>query len=262
MICITRACGFPGNSDRFAAMAQSLVDTPEFQPNTSELVDAGMERQLRQFAAEQADGVVRVGWKIGITTGAARKPHGLAAPVIGRLDGRRAFDSGAAVSLSGSAKVRAEGEMALRIGQPLAADVTPEQARAAIIGVGPAIEFINLNMAKDDISVILSHSVFHEAVIFGPELSPDLLDGGKSLWPVGRRNTKCVRTPEPAMIPADLPALIVLVARTLARYGMRLEAGDRIISGSFIVPLIVEPGDQIEVDFGFLGKVVANTRPA
>lgn len=243
-------------------MDGSLVDTPEFQPNASTLVDAGMERQLQQFAAERAAGVPRVGWKIGITTGAARRPHGLTAPVIGRLDGRRSFNSGETVPLAMSAKVRAEGEMALRLGRPLDATVTPAEARAAITGVGPAIEFINLNMAKDDIAVILAHNIFHEAVIFGPELDPSLLDGGKSLWPVGRRNTKCVRTPEPAMVPADLPALIVLVARTLARYGQRLEAGDRIISGSFIVPLIVDPGDQVEVDFGFLGKVVANTRPA
>lgn len=243
-------------------MDPTLVDAPEFQPNASALVDAGMELQLRRFDAELAAGVPRVGWKIGITTGVARKPHGLTAPVIGRLDGKRSFNSGETVSLAGAAKVRAEGEMALRIGRPLDAGVTLTEARAAIIGVGPAIEFINLNMAKDDISVILSHSIFHEAVIFGPELAPAVLDGGQSLWPVGRRNTKCVRTPEPTMVPADLPALVVLVARTLARYGQRLEAGDRIISGSFIVPLIVEPGDQIEVDFGFLGKVIANTRPA
>lgn len=243
-------------------MDATLVDTPEFHPNTSPLVDTGMERQLCRFGVELAAGVPRVGWKIGITTGAARKPHGLTAPVIGRLDGARSYSSGDTVPLPTSAKVRAEGEMALRIGRPLGADVTPAQARAAVTAVGPAIEFIDLNMARDDIAAILAHSIFHEAVIFGPELPPDVLDGGQSLWPVGRRNTKCVRTPEPAMIPADLPALIVLVARTLARYGQRLEAGDRIISGSFIVPLVVEAGDQIEVDFGFLGKVVANTRPA
>ena len=241
-------------------MVPNSADAVEFQPNTSTLVDQGMELQLRRFDAELAAGTRRIGWKIGITTGASRKPHGLTAPVIGRLDGARAFASGDAVPLAGAAKVRAEGEMALRVDQALEGDATLDQARAAICGVGPAIELINLNMDKDNIATILSHSIFHEAVIFGPELPPSVLAAGESLWPVGRRNSKCVRTPEPAMIPTDLPALILLVARTLSRYGQRLEPGDRIISGSFIVPLIVEPGDIIEVDFGFLGKVIANTR--
>jgi 2-oxo-hept-3-ene-1,7-dioate hydratase len=235
---------------------------PEFQPNISALVDDGMARQLQAMGAELATGTPRVGWKIGITTAAARRPHGLTAPVIGRLDGRRSYPSGAIVPLSAAAKIRAEGEMSLRIDRPLDGTVTPGEARAAICAVGPAIEFIDLNLPRDDIAVILSHSIFHDAVIFGPELPPSVLESGQNLWPVGRRNSKCVRTPEPAMIPADLPALIALVARTLARYGRRLEAGDRIISGSFIVPLVVEAGDRIEVDFGFLGKVVADTRPA
>ena len=241
-------------------MAPNSADAVEFQPNTSALVDQGMELQLRRFDSELAAGTPRIGWKIGITTGAARKPHGLTAPVIGRLDGARAFSSGAAVPLSVTAKVRAEGEMALRVDRTLDAGATLDEARAAICGVGPAIEFINLNMAKDNIATMLSHSIFHEAVIFGAELPPSVLAESEKLWPLGRRNTKCVRTPEPAMIPTDLPALILLVARTLSRYGQRLEPGDRIISGSFIVPLIVEAGDLIEVDFGFLGKVIANTR--
>lgn len=245
-----------------APNSADAADAVEFQPNTLALVDQGMELQLRRFDAELGAGTRRIGWKIGITTGAARKPHELTAPVIGRLDGARAFSSGDIVPLAGTAKVRAEGEMALRVDRPLDAGATLEQARAGICGVGPAIEFINLNMAKDNISVILSHNIFHEAVIFGPELPFAVLAGGQSLWPVGRRNTKCVRTPEPAMVPRDLPALILLVARTLSRYGKRLEAGDRIISGSFINPLIVEPGDLIEVDFGFLGKVTAQTRLA
>ncbi|MBI1731501.1 MAG: fumarylacetoacetate hydrolase family protein [Gammaproteobacteria bacterium] len=243
-------------------MNVNAADTVEFQPNAAALVDQGMHSQLRALDAELDGGAPRIGWKIGITTAAARRPHGLTAPVIGRLDGRRAFASGASVPLAGSAKVRAEGEMALRVDRALDANATVADARAAICGVGPAIEFINLHMPKDDISTILAHSIFHEAVIFGPELPPAALADGKDLWPVGRRNTKCVRTPEPAMIPTDLPALILLVARTLSRYGRRIEAGDRIISGSFIVPLVVEPGDLIEVDFGFLGKVTARTRPA
>jgi len=63
------------------------------------------------------------------------------------------------------------------------------------------------------------------------------------------------------MVPDDLSALVLLVARTLGRYGEKLQCGDRIISGSYIVPLVVEAGDLIEVDFGTIGKVCAATVP-
>ena len=228
-------------------------------PNVDDRVDQGMREQLRRFQAGLQAGCPRVGWKIGITTAAARRPHGLSAPVIGWLDGRRTFASGDAVPLSSVAKVRAEGELAMYLDRPIGAESSLVEVRKAIAMVGPAIEFIDLNMPKDDIAVILGHSIFHDAVIFGPRWPVTVLDHNQSVLPVGRRNGKCVRTPEPAMIPPDLAALVMLVARTLARYGESLEAGDRIISGSYIVPLVVEPGDVIEVDFGFLGKVSANT---
>jgi len=231
-------------------------------PNGGDLVDRGMAEQLRRLHEEWRAGHQRVGWKIGITTPAARKPHGLTAPVIGRLDGRRVFMDGDTVPLSPLARVRAEGELALYLDRVVPTDVTLEEARRAIARIGPAIELIDLNLARDDIRIILEHSIFHDAVVFGPQWPPAVLDTERTLLPLGRRNGKCVRTPEPAMIPADLAALVVLTARTLGRYGEQLLPGDRIISGSYIVPLVVEPGDTVEVDFGFLGKVVANTVPA
>ena len=112
-------------------MVPNSADAVEFHPNTSTLVDQGMELQLRRFDSELAAGTRRIGWKIGITTGASRKPHGLTAPVIGRLDGARAFASGDAVPLAGTAKVRAEGEMALRVDRTLDAGTTLAEARAA-----------------------------------------------------------------------------------------------------------------------------------
>ncbi|MFQ5661325.1 MAG: hypothetical protein ACE5GZ_12950 [Gammaproteobacteria bacterium] len=224
-----------------------------------EQIDEGMQIQIKRFHEATAKGILRIGWKIGVTTAAAQKKFRLSSPVIGSLDGTRTYSTESKVSLRKDAKIRAEAEISLRINRDMDGQASVDEARAAIETVGPAIEFIDLNMPSDDISVILGHSIFHNAVIFGEESDPDVLARQASLWPIGRRNTKCVRTPEPAMIPHDLPALLVLVAGTLGRYGECLKEGDRIISGSYIVPLIVECGDVIEVDYGELGKVSAIT---
>jgi uncharacterized SAM-dependent methyltransferase len=43
----------------------------------------------------------------------------------------------------------------------------------------------------------------------------------------------------------------------LAAHGGTLAPGDRIIAGSLIAPLPIEPGDQLEVEFGTLGRLTA-----
>ena len=231
----------------------------EFEQNFFDALDRGMEEQLRRFRADCAAGVPRVGWKIGLTTGPAQRKYGLSAPAVGRLHGHRTYDSGARIPLDAGARVRAEAEIALRVDREIDAQSDIADARNAIAGISPAIELIDLNMPAADITTILGHSLFHEAVVFGPEIGTDVLFSEASLWPVGRRNSKCVRTPEPSMIPSDLPALVLLVARTLGRYGEKVLPGDRIISGSYITPLVVEPGDLIEIDFGRIGRVAAGT---
>lgn len=48
---------------------------------------------------------------------------------------------------------------------------------------------------------------------------------------------------------------VVWLARRMAQYGQTIEAGQVILSGSFIRPIECPPGTRIEADFGGFGRV-------
>jgi 2-oxo-hept-3-ene-1,7-dioate hydratase len=48
---------------------------------------------------------------------------------------------------------------------------------------------------------------------------------------------------------------LVWLARRMHQYGQRIEAGQIILSGSFIAPLECPPGTEIDADFGPFGAV-------
>ena len=53
----------------------------------------------------------------------------------------------------------------------------------------------------------------------------------------------------------DPVAGIVWLVRRLAQYGQRVEAGQIVLSGSFIRPIECPSGSQIRADFGPFGEV-------
>ncbi|MFQ5352102.1 MAG: 2-keto-4-pentenoate hydratase, partial [Candidatus Binatia bacterium] len=55
--------------------------------------------------------------------------------------------------------------------------------------------------------------------------------------------------------PLPLGELVAFVADTLGDYGQGLEAGDLIMSGSFIDPFPLNPGATANADFAGLGSV-------
>jgi 2-oxo-hept-3-ene-1,7-dioate hydratase len=220
-----------------------------------ELIKRGMHAQIRRLHDNIARGIPRVGWKIGITDENAKAKWGITEPAVGALAGDCAFESGADVPVPAGSVIRGEAEVFIRVGEDVPADCTPAKIHEAIISLGPAIELIDISKPSGDLSTILGHSIFHTGVVFGPELAPETLDKVEPYWPRAFRNGKAVRQPEPALIPQDLGALVALVANLLPRYGESLKTGDCIISGSFVKPMIGEPGDTMKVDFGALGTV-------
>jgi 2-keto-4-pentenoate hydratase len=131
-----------------------------------------------------------------------------------------------------------------------------------VAGIAPAIEIVDFARPSDDLAAILEHAIFHEAVVIGAELAPTALADLVPEHPLLFRNGELARRPDPAFAPRDLAAVLWHAARFLAQHGERLLAGDRLISGSFVQPLRVVPGDAIEVDFGRIGGVQVRLAPA
>lgn len=224
--------------------------------DVSELIAAGMARQMDSFHAEQSAGMPRLGWKIGLNDPAAQQRLGLPSPVVGWLDGRRLIRAGEPYAPPAGAKPRVEAETAILLASDIPAEATADEARSAIAAVAPAIEFVNAAKPLVPVDELLAHDILHEAVLLGPGFEPSFARGlVEAGFPSVTNNGEVVRTALPGRYPDDLGEIVSLVASTLARHGEALRAGDWIIGGSYIDPFDIAPGDSVRADFGPMGVV-------
>ena len=184
-----------------------------------------LERQLRLRAG------ARVGWKLGIGD-RERIGDEIA---VGHLTTATRLEPGATYAPQAGELLHADAEVAVEIGP-----------NGEIAGYGAALELVDLRSPPDTPEDVVAANVFHRAVAFGPfQAAPpsgearlvvngDLRDGGP--------------------LEAELASRVPATARILAAVGERLEPGDLIITGS-VVQVPLAPGDEVEADFGALGRV-------
>lgn len=208
---------------------------------------AALTAQLRQWRVALADGAERVGWKLGVGEAERIGPG----PVIGHLTSATQLESGAAYRAEGAVDLRADAEVALRLG----ADVPPgsdrETAGAAIAGFGAALELVDLGSPPPgDAERIVATNIWHRAFALSRLDRPPPAKGAEGRLMVNGE----VRDSAP--LPQDLTDLVRRVATLLGAVGERLQAGDSLITGS-VVQVPVKTGDQVVADLGSLGRAAA-----
>jgi 2-keto-4-pentenoate hydratase len=209
---------------------------------TAAEVHTAMTTLLATRAAALAGGAEPVGWKIGINVVALQEHFGLDGPVVGYLSDVTVIEAGTPVDLTGWQRPMLEVEVAARVG--------PDGGLAAL---APALELVDLDLPFEHIGPILEGNVFHRGVIFGPERAGHGSDLDLTTLEVAvTRSAAVVATGSLTEAPART---IEVVRAFLERHGGTLEPGQRIICGSLITPLPIEPGEQLEVDFGPLGSL-------
>jgi 2-keto-4-pentenoate hydratase len=191
-------------------------------------------------------GATAVGWKIGLNAKGLQDHFGISGPVVGYLTDRTVLAAGQAIHIGDWLRPALEVEMAIRVG--------PDGGVAAL---APALELVDLDRPFDRIEPILAQNIFHRGVVFGPEISwSDLASSDLASLEV-RVEGGDERLRADGRL-AEAPEVTVEVVRSfLAAHGETLAPGDRIIAGSLIAPLTVEPGDAVDVAFGPLGALAA-----
>lgn len=218
----------------------------------------GMAAQLEQWRREVQARGLRLGWKIGYNDRAAQERMGLAAPVLGFLRRDRLLVPDGVVEIRQDAVIKVEVEVAVRLGRDVPPDVTVAEADAAIAAMAPAVEVVDVTQPLEGIDALLRGNLYHAAVLIGPE---------QSAVPAAPRETirarllldgRVVRESEPPRLPERLGEFVQVAADTLARHDERLVAGDWIICGSIIDPLVVMPGNRIEVEMTSCDRIRLN----
>src|SRR6476469_10803767 len=127
----------------------------------------GMQAQLAARRKRLDAGYQPLGWKVGFGAPAMLQLLNISAPLVGFLTRNARVQSGGSVSFAGWSKPVLEPEIAVHIGRDVPADADGETAKAAIAGISPAIEIVDLTAPPQDPERILSDNIYHRHVVLG-----------------------------------------------------------------------------------------------
>jgi len=221
-------------------------------------VKHGTQRQLELRRTRLAAGDKSLGWKVGFGAPAMLKQLDIAGPLIGFLIQSARVPSGGSVSLKGWAKPVAEPEIAVHIGRNVSAGADRAAAAAAIAGISPAIELVDVHTPPQDPDFILGENIYQRHVVLGgsgPHRAGASADG--LTCRIMRHGKESARTTDPQANTGQWVEIVRHVADVLAAFGETLRAGEIIITGSVVPPLALEPGEAgIAFDVDPIGGVM------
>jgi 2-keto-4-pentenoate hydratase len=210
-------------------------------------VKKGMAAQLEKRRARIAAGEKPLGWKVGFGAPALMEKLNIAKPQVGFLMQRALLLSGSVASLAGWTRPVAEPEIAVRMARDLAGGATPEAALAAIKEIFPALELADFEPPPtvDNLAAVLEGNIYNRHVILCGNTRP----GGATANLTARlfrRGAEAASTADPEALTGKLPDIVAHVANTLAAFGEQLKAGEVIITGSVLPPVMIE-ADETEL---------------
>ena len=227
-------------------------------------MDDAYKVQSAVVALRHAEGRRTVGWKIGLTSRAMQQALNISTPDSGVLLDDMVFADGTTIPATRFIQPRIEAELAFVLKSPLqGVGVTVAQVLAATDHIIPALEILDTRILRTDPATGKSRTIVD--TIADNAANAGLVTGGRALRPdafdprwagaIVLRNAQVEETGLGAGV-LNQPALAVAwLADRLARYGQRIEAGQIVLSGSFIRPIECRHGDTILADFGPLGTV-------
>lgn len=225
-------------------------------------VRRGLETQLELRRRRLAEGDRPLGWKVAFGAPQVRELLGLDAPLVGFLTSRALVDPGAPYSIAGWRKPALEAEIAVHMGRDLGAGADREATKAAIAGLGPAIELADLDRPLDDLEAVLAENIFQRGVILGP---PDAERAGGSVEGIRARalcdGVELGSTDDPQALTGELLGIVAHVASLLAAFGEGLRAGEVVITGAVLPHVWPAPGQRVEVELEPLGSLTLDFAP-
>ncbi len=216
----------------------------------------GMAAQMAMRRRLMAAGARHLGWKVGFSTPAAMERMGTTAPLFGFMTDRSVVESGSTVSIAGWTRAVLEPEVAVHLGSNVPATADAATVRAAIAGLGPAVELADLDPDVQDVEGILAGDIFHRHVVLGPV---DRSRAGGSIAgleaQVFRNGEKIAGSPGPADFADQAVAILKSLAEVLEANGEALRVGDVVITGSLVPPIKVGAGQTLRAEISPLGVI-------
>ncbi len=214
--------------------------------------DQAYEVLFGLMARRMASGERQIGWKVGLTSEAIQQQFNVHEPVFGCI--LESEPSGHVFAPGDLISPGFENELCLQLGSNLSGKITPEEARAAIDAVYPALEIIETRgNLTEQLALALADNAQQKTVILGPPVAlparPEAVEARVIV------NGETVATGTGAAVLGNPLNSVVWLAAKLAEFGRSLNAGEIIMSGSFTRQVPIRPGDRIRCEFDGVGTV-------
>jgi 2-keto-4-pentenoate hydratase len=222
-----------------------------------DVVDA-YEVQLLNIRRRVRAGASVVGHKVGLSSLAMQQMMGVDEPDYGHLLSDMEVSSAEPVDAGRYCFPRVEVEVAFVLGDTLPGEgCTEEDVLGATEAVAPAIELIDSRIADWRIGLVdtIADNASSAGFVLGPErVKPHDLDLLGIDATLSRNGERVAEGRSDAVLGNPVTA-VAWLARKVAGFGVRLEAGHVILPGSCTRAVDVRPGDDFVAEFAGLGTV-------
>jgi len=238
--------------------ARTATEIPQFSDDAPLSVDQAYAIQALSMQRRYARGEKRVGIKMGLTSRAKMVQVGVSDVIWGRLTDGMREEEGGVVSMADYVHPRVEPEIAFLIKTPLAGEVSPMEAMAAVEAVAPALEVIDSRYKafKFDIGDVIADNSSSSGFVVGNWFSPET--DISNLGMVLSINGVAGEIGSTAAILGHPVRSLVAAARMVAAGGETLQPGDIVLAGGATAAIPMESGQAVTLDVENMGTVAFN----
>jgi 2-oxopent-4-enoate/cis-2-oxohex-4-enoate hydratase len=247
-------------AELLSALREGHTVTPLIERDPSLTIDDAYAISLNLLARRQAEGERIIGKKIGVTSKAVQDMLGVHQPDFGFLTDTMLIEGDIDVAANRLIQPRAEAEVAFFLRDSLKGpEVTAKQVIAATECIAPCFEIVDSRIENWNISIIdtvadnASCGVF---LIGEAQVDPRDFDL-PSLKVTVTKNGKPLSEGHGRDVQGNPAQAVAWLANTLGRYGVTLDAGDVILSGSMVPLEDARAGDLFEMMLEGIGGCTA-----
>ncbi len=232
---------------------------PEWMAGTIDL-DQALQLQVAVLDDQASRGMKVGGWKVGLTSEASRQKLGADERPFGFVPAERVLESGSHISSAHVAGLSIETEMCFTIGTDIDdAMITPDRVLEHVASVSAGFELneARTGSATPDFFSMVTDCLTNWGIVYGaPGELVDAASLSASEITMSRNGEEVFRGVSSDFVDDHTISLCRLVEQ-LARHGLMLRAGQRVITGAF-ARMPTAPGDHWVGDFSGIGIVEAH----
>lgn len=219
--------------------------------------------QKAQIKQKLATGRTIIGWKIGLTSKIMQDALGITTPDSGVLYDDMMFTSGSIVPKDRFIQPRIEAEIAFVLKDTITGKASREDVLDATDYVTPAIEILDTRIVRKDaesgkprvIYDTVSDNAANAGIVVGDARHDPRKFDLRWTGAVVYSGKDVVATGLGAAVLDDPVESVLWLSRRMETYGQHLEAGQIVLSGSFVAPIECPSGTSIIADYGPFSSV-------